>query len=75
LVLFTNLDRFLFSFLVSLNFMDIDWVHDDKTGLHRFPSLIRQNHLNELTELDLVWGGVAMEALVTAAQAVRPSTT
>jgi len=38
---------------VSLNFMDIDWVHDDKTGLHRFPSLICQNHLNELTELDL----------------------
>jgi len=34
--------------------MDIDWVHDDKTGLHRFPSPICQNHLNELTELDLV---------------------
>ena len=53
LVLFTNLDRFLFSFLVSLNFMGLMRPHDSKTGWHRFPSLIRQSHLNKLTELDL----------------------
>jgi len=53
LVLFTNLDRFLFSFLVSLNFTGLMRPHDYKMGWHRFPSLIRQNHLNKLTELDL----------------------